>query len=101
MTGRERIGRSTAVILVSAYNLVLAMNLLPLAAFGDRFGLRRIVIGGLAPYEGAVLIVAPASGMMSDKVSPQWLDIWGLAIGTVGTFAFFLLLASSEYLDIA
>ena len=44
------IASSTAVMLVSAYNLVLAVTLLPFAAIGDRFGLRRVFITGLAAY---------------------------------------------------
>jgi MFS transporter, DHA2 family, multidrug resistance protein len=48
----ERLGiaASSAVLLVSAYNLVLAMTLLPLAAVGERLGLRRVFIAGLAIY---------------------------------------------------
>ncbi|HEX7856363.1 MAG TPA: MFS transporter [Sphingobium sp.] len=41
---------SKAVILVSGYNLVLAMVLLPLAATGDRAGHRRIFTMGLVVY---------------------------------------------------
>src|SRR5262249_32826335 len=41
---------STAVLLVSAYNLVLAMVLLPLAALADRIGYRRLFSLGLVCY---------------------------------------------------
>jgi DHA2 family multidrug resistance protein-like MFS transporter len=48
-----RIERSTAVLLVSTYNLVLAMVLLPLAAIGERLGHRRIFTIGLFGYLAA------------------------------------------------
>lgn len=41
---------STAVLLVSVYNLVLAMVLLPFAAIGERVGHRRMFQAGLAGY---------------------------------------------------
>ncbi len=39
---------SSTVLLVTAYQLVLAMTLLPLAALGDRIGHRRLYCGGIA-----------------------------------------------------
>lgn len=44
------IAASSAVLLVSAYNLVLAMVLLPLAAIGERLGHRRVFVAGLLLY---------------------------------------------------
>lgn len=41
---------SSAVLLVSAYNLVLAMVLLPLAAIGECVGHRKVFVAGLALY---------------------------------------------------
>jgi len=55
----------------------------------------------IAPYAGTVLIAAPASGMLSDKVSPQWLGIVGLSLATCGALTFAILPATPGYLDIA
>ena len=47
------IAGSSAVLLVSAYNLVLAMVLLPLAAVGERVGHRRVFVAGMVLYLAA------------------------------------------------
>ncbi len=47
------ISASSSILLVSVYNLVLAMALMPLAAFGERLGHRRVFIGGFALYLAA------------------------------------------------
>lgn len=39
-----------AVLLVVAYNLILAMTLLPFASLGDKFGLKNVYIAGLGLY---------------------------------------------------
>ena len=54
------IDQSTAVLLVSTYNLVLAMVLLPLAAAGERIGHRRVFVLGLVLY-----VVASAGCVMA------------------------------------
>ncbi len=50
---RLGIATSTSVLLVTVYNLVLAMTLLPLAAVGERLGHRRVFIAGLTLYIAA------------------------------------------------
>jgi DHA2 family multidrug resistance protein-like MFS transporter len=55
----------------------------------------------IAPYAGAVVFVAPAAGMLSDKLSPQWLGIVGLGIATVAAATFAFLPDAPTYLDVA
>lgn len=50
ISGKLGIAASTAVLLVSVYNLVLAMVLLPAAAVGERLGLPRVFKAGLGLY---------------------------------------------------
>lgn len=50
ISGKLGIAPSTAVLVVSTYNLVLAMALLPAAAIGERLGLRRVFVSGLGLY---------------------------------------------------
>lgn len=47
------VSQSDTVLLVSIYNLVLAMSLLPLAALGERTGLRRMFLSGMLVYAAA------------------------------------------------
>ena len=47
---------SSAVLIVSVYQLVLVMTLLPLAALGGRIGLRKLYQGGLCLFIGASLL---------------------------------------------
>ena len=50
---------SAAVLIVTVYQLVLVMSLLPLSALGDRIGLRRLYQGGQLLFtdrDGAVLL---------------------------------------------
>ncbi len=42
-----QVENSDAVLIVTAYQLILAMTLMPFAAFGERIGLRRLYSGGL------------------------------------------------------
>jgi MFS transporter, DHA2 family, multidrug resistance protein len=45
-----RISEPAAVLIVTVYNLVLAMTLLPLAAVGERWGHKRVFIAGTVLY---------------------------------------------------
>lgn len=47
---------SAAVLVVTVYQLVLVMTLLPLSAVGDRIGLRRLYSYGLMLFAGASLL---------------------------------------------
>lgn len=60
-----QIDQSTAVLIVSVYNLVLAMALLPLAAAGEHFGHRRIFAIGLVGYSGAAILCLFADGLLT------------------------------------
>ncbi len=57
------IAASSSVLLVALYNLVLAMTLLPLAAFGERIGHRRMFSLGLMVYLAAAASSVFASGL--------------------------------------
>lgn len=63
ISDRLGIAGSSSVLLVSAYNLVLAMTLLPLAAIGERMGHRRVFIAGFALYIAASIGCLFASGL--------------------------------------
>src|SRR4051812_33854270 len=51
---------------VNAYTLTFAVLLLPAAALGDRFGRRRLFVGGLALFTlaSAAAALAPSSGAL-------------------------------------
>jgi DHA2 family multidrug resistance protein-like MFS transporter len=55
----------------------------------------------IAPYAMAVIVCAPASGMLSDRISPQVLGLVGLTFATVAVLSFAWLPARPAYLDIA
>lgn len=63
ISDRLGIAGSSSVLLVSAYNLVLAMTLLPLAAIGERMGHRLVFIAGFALYIAASFGCLFASGL--------------------------------------
>lgn len=63
IAGKLGITDASAVLLVSVYNLVLAMTLLPTAALGERIGHRRIFVAGLALYLIASIGCLFASGL--------------------------------------
>lgn len=64
ISGKLGIAPASAVLLVSVYNLVLAMVLLPLAAMGERLGLRKVFVAGLLTY-----IVAAAGCFVSQGLA--------------------------------
>ncbi|MBU6267391.1 MAG: MFS transporter [Sphingomonadales bacterium] len=73
---------------------------LPFRLHGLGFG--SAAIGALiAPYAIAVMIIAPSSGMLSDKVSPVLLGSTGMALATVGLLGIANLPAAPGYGDIA
>src|SRR5699024_2222814 len=55
----------------------------------------------IAPYAMAVIVAAPSSGMLSDKVSPQVLGLAGLFIATGAVLSFAWLPAAPAYFDVA
>lgn len=71
------------------------------------FGLNALGFGAaavgamIAPYALAVIVAAPTSGMLSDKVSPQVLGLVGLVMATFAVFSFAWLPAAPAYLDVA
>lgn len=65
-------------------------------------GLSAGTIGAMiAPYAVAVLVFAPTSGMLSDRVSPQILGLLGLILATVAVLSFYWLPHPAAYLDVA
>nr|WP_255493844.1 MFS transporter [Pseudomaricurvus sp. HS19] len=56
---------SKAVMVVTAYQLVLAMALMPLAALGTRIGYRRLYCGGLVLHSLAALLCFSADSLLS------------------------------------
>lgn len=84
-----------AVLASTALMLYLPFHL-------NSLGFGAAAIGAMiAPYAMAVIIVAPASGMLSDKVSPQVLGLIGLVLATAGVLSFVWLPAVPVYVDIA
>lgn len=55
------VSKADAVLLVSLYNLMMAMLLLPFAALAERIGLRRMLFGGMAVYTVAALACTMAN----------------------------------------
>jgi DHA2 family multidrug resistance protein-like MFS transporter len=54
---------SAAVLIVTVYQLVLVMALLPLSAVGDRIGMRRLYLGGLVVFAAASLLAFFANSL--------------------------------------
>ena len=54
---------ANAVWIVNAYNIVLLVALLPLAALGERIGFRRVYTGGIAVYTLGSLLCALSSSL--------------------------------------
>jgi DHA2 family multidrug resistance protein-like MFS transporter len=52
------VSAATSVLIVNAYQVSVAISILPLAALGDAWGYRRIYLGGLATFTVASLICA-------------------------------------------
>lgn len=78
----------------------IVMLYLPFLLHG--FGFNAAVIGTMiAPYAVAVIITAPASGMLSDKISPQWLGLMGLILSLIAVSSFIWLGDKPHYFDIA
>lgn len=54
---------STAILVVTAYQLAVVMALLPSAALGERFGLRRVFAAGVITFTAAALIAASSASL--------------------------------------
>jgi DHA2 family multidrug resistance protein-like MFS transporter len=68
----------------------------------NELGFGSAVIGAMiAPYATAVIIFAPASGMLSDKVAPAVLGTVGMVLAVGGVVSLALLPASVAYFDVA
>ncbi|MEJ6011756.1 MFS transporter [Novosphingobium aquae] len=55
----------------------------------------------LTPYAFAVIIIAPSSGMLSDRFSPQWLGLWGLMLALAGLVALAFIPDHPQVMDVA
>lgn len=54
---------STAILVVTVYQLAVVMALLPSAALGERFGLRRVFAVGVVTFAAAALIAASSASL--------------------------------------
>ena len=54
---------STAILVVTAYQLAVVMALLPSAALGERFGLRRVFAAGVITFTVAALMAASSASL--------------------------------------
>ncbi len=54
---------STAILVVTAYQLAVVMALLPSAALGERFGLRRVFAAGVMTFTAAALMAAASASL--------------------------------------
>ena len=76
---------ASAIWIVNAYQLTVLVSLLPFAALGDRYGYRRVYLGGVA-----VMLVASLGAMLSPRlpVLIGWRALQGLgAAGIMGVNA--------------
>jgi len=69
---------STAVVVVTVYQLVLLMALLPLSALGDRIGLRRMYQGGQVLFLVGALVTV-TSGSLPHLLAGRTLQALGAA----------------------
>ncbi len=85
MAGEFNATPASAIWIVNAYQLTVLVSLLPFAALGDRYGYRRVYLGGVA-----VMLVASLGAMLSPRlpVLIGWRALQGLgAAGIMGVNA--------------
>ncbi len=100
LLARPMLALSVGAALLAVLASTALMLYLPFRLNG--LGFRASMIGAMiAPYAFAVIVAAPTSGMLSDKISPQVLGLIGLALATIGVSAFVWLPASPNYFDVA
>lgn len=100
LLARPALALSVGAALLAVLASTALMLYLPFRLSSLGFG--PAAIGAMiAPYAMAVIIVAPASGMLSDKISPQVLGLIGLAFATAGVLSFAWLPNAPVYIDIA
>lgn len=93
-----------ALSVAAALFAVLASTalMLYLPFYLNDLGFGAATIGAMiAPYAVAVIVAAPSSGMLSDKVSPQVLGLAGLFVATGAVLSFAWLPAAPVYFDVA
>lgn len=77
-----QVSNSEAVLVVTAYQLILSMVLMPLAALGARIGLRRLYCGGLLLHSFAAMLIFAADNL------PALIAVRSLqAIGTAASMS--------------
>ena len=69
-----------SVWVVSSYQIVSAMFLLPLAALGDAIGRRKIYLGGLAIFVAASLVCALAPNLVTLSIARAVQGLGGAAV---------------------
>ncbi|MFV8816853.1 MFS transporter [Haliea sp. E17] len=65
LSAELQVDSSDAVLVVTIYQLILAMALMPMAAFGERIGLRRLYSGGLVLHSIAAFFCFHADSLES------------------------------------
>ncbi len=58
-----RTNSSTAILVITAYQLAVVMALLPSAALGERFGLRRVFAAGIIIFTASALLAALSASL--------------------------------------
>lgn len=86
------VSQSDTVLLVSIYNLVLAMSLLPLAALGERTGLRQTFLAGMFIYA-----VASATCLFAQNINMLLILRAFQALGAAAALSVVIALVRSLY----
>jgi DHA2 family multidrug resistance protein-like MFS transporter len=97
---RPALALSVAGGLLAVLSITVLLLYLPFRLHG--LGLGSAAIGGMiAPFAFTVMIAAPASGMLSDRISPMSLGTAGMAIATAGVASVIWLPEAPTFVDVA
>jgi DHA2 family multidrug resistance protein-like MFS transporter len=100
LLARPKLALSVGAALLAVLASTALLLYLPFRLSALGFG--AATVGAMiAPYAFAIIVAAPASGMLSDKISPHLLGLLGLAIATAGIAAFIWLPVEPSYADVA
>jgi DHA2 family multidrug resistance protein-like MFS transporter len=100
LLGRPALALSVAAALCAVLSSTALLLYVPFRL--SAMGFDPAAIGAMiAPYALAILIVAPASGMLSDRVSPSLLGTAGLALALISGICLTYIPSKPGYTDIA